>query len=179
MEKCTIKCQWEVNKEERIFEQKKAREEASEEVEKTKECMGGDEKVKNSFDLRNLRATAFKNNKRVILPQPGDDNEKIRRNNLKSELRKVVVKYRNEKCDAFGNLLDNNLSETQQKNLKNLKSRIRQEGLVCSQTDKTGKLTLDTVDNIVKKMEKHIHEDKIINEKEARALENRLNGHME
>ena len=127
MEKCTIKCQWEVNKEERMFEQKKAREEAYEEVEKTEECVEGDDKVKNSLYLRNLRATAFKNNNRVILPQPGDNNEEIRRNNLKSELRKIVVKYRHEKCDTFRNLMDNNLSETQQKNLKNLKFRIRQD----------------------------------------------------
>ena len=176
MEKCTIKCQWEVNKEEKIAEQKKAMEEASEEAEKSKEV---DDKVTESLDLRNLRATEFKNNKRVILPQPGDDKEEIRRNNLKSELRKVVVKYRNENCDTFGNLLDNNINETQQKNLKNLKSRIKQEGLVCSQTDKTGKLTLDTVDNVVKKMDKHIQNDKIINEKQVRALENRLNSHTE
>ena len=52
MEKCNIKCQWEVNKEERMFEQKKAREEASEEVEKTKECVEGDDKVKNSLHLK-------------------------------------------------------------------------------------------------------------------------------
>ena len=64
------------------------------------------------------------------------------------------------------------------KNLKNLKSRIKEEGLVCSQTDKTGKLTLDTLENITSKMEKHIQDDKVINEKYVKKLENSLNNHM-
>ena len=97
---------------------------------------------------------------------------------MKSELRKVVIKYKYEHCDTFGNVLENNLSEKQLRDLKKLKSRINEESLVCSQTDKTGKMTLDTVDNIAKKMEKHIQDDKIINEKKVKALENRLNNHM-
>ena len=61
----------------------------------------------------------------------------------------------------------------------NFKSRIKKEGLVCGETDKTGKLTLDTLENVVKKMDKHIKNDKVLNEKEVRKLENNLNRHME
>jgi hypothetical protein len=131
------------------------------------------------MDFRNIRATQFKNNKRVVLPQPGDDSEEIRRNNLKSELRKVVMKYKNENCDTFGNILDNNLSKTELKELKNLKNRIEKEGLICSQTDKTGRLTLDTLENMTEKMEKHVKNDKVVTEKEVKTIENRLNNHME
>ena len=98
---------------------------------------------------------------------------------MKIALRKVVIKYKNEHCDTFGNVLENNLSGTQLRDLKKLKSRIKEESLVCSQTDKTGKLTLDTVENVAKKMEKHIQDDKIINEKKVKTLENRLNNHMD
>ena len=35
------------------------------------------------------------------------------------------------------------------------------EGLVCGETDETGKMTLDTLESISKKMEKHIKDDKI------------------
>ena len=81
--------------------------------------------------------------------------------------------------NTFGNILDNNISKTQMKNLKKLKSRIKQENLICSQTDKTGKMTLDTLENVTKKMKKHIQNDKVINEKEVKSLENKLNSHME
>ena len=96
VEKCIIKCQWEVNKEERIAEQMKAKEEASEELE---ESVKTDDNEAKLLDFRNLRATEFKNNKRVILPHPGDDTEEIRRSNLKSEFKKVVLKYKKENCD--------------------------------------------------------------------------------
>ena len=179
MEKCIIKCQWEVNNEERKAEQKKVCEEASEERQENVKVVREEDTKEDRIDFRDLRATDFKNNKRVILPKPGDDNEEIRRTNLKGELRKIVIKYRQEKCDKFGNLLDNNLSETQLKNMKNLKTRIKQEDLVCSQTDKTGKLTLDTFKNVTEKMEKHIKDDKVINEKQVRTIENKLNNHMQ
>ena len=78
-----------------------------------------------TIDFRKLRATDFSNNKRVILQAIDDDPEEIRRNNLKGELRKVVMKYKSENCDAFGNVIDNNLTETQFRDIKNLKSRIK------------------------------------------------------
>ena len=131
------------------------------------------------MDFRNIKPTDFRNNKRVILPELDDDPEEIRRNNLKSELRQVVMKYKTENCDKFGNFLDNNQSETQIKDRTNLKDRIKKEGLACGETDKTGELTLDTLDNISKKMDKHIKDDKVMNEKEIKSLENKLNRHME
>ena len=108
-------------------------------------------------DLPPCRAgSAVKNNKRVFIPQLDDDSEEIRRNNVKIELIKVVENYKKKNCDKFGNVLDNNLSEQEIRTIKNLKSRIKEEELVCYETDKTGKFTLDTVTNYVKKMYKHI-----------------------
>ena len=82
-----------------------------------------------------MRATEFKNNKRVVLPVPSDNQEEIRRNNLKNELRKVVLNYKNENCDKFGNVLINNLNESQLKDIKKLKDRMKNEGLVCGETE--------------------------------------------
>ena len=122
----------------------------------------------------NLKPTDFKNNKRVIIPEANDDVEEIRRNNLKSELRQVVVNYRNEHCDKSGNVFDNNLADTELKDMKNLKNRIKNEGLTCGVTDKSGKLTLDTLDNVSKKMDKHIGEDKVVSHKEVKRIESKL-----
>ena len=112
------------------------------------------------------------------MPELDDDSEGIRRNNLKSELREVVIKYKNDYCDKSGNILENNLSEEQLKDIKELKCRIKKEGLICGETDKTGKLTLDTLENMTEKMEKHIKDDKVLNDKEIKKLENKLNRHM-
>ena len=74
--------------------------------------------------------------------------------------------------------MENNLSKTQLKEIKNFKSRMDKEGLACGETDKTGKETLDTLENMSKKMDKHIKDDKVLNEKEVKKLENKLNRHM-
>ena len=115
MQKCVIKCTWEANNEQRKAEEKKAMDEASEEVKENE-----DENIKNLYDTKlkklkfiNLKPTDFKNNKRVIIPEAENDIEEIRRNNLKSELRQVVVKYQNENCDKSGNVLENNLTDVQ------------------------------------------------------------------
>ena len=126
-----------------------------------------------------MKPTDFKNNKRVVLPKLDDDQDQIRRNYLRNELRKVVTGYKDKHCDKFGNLVDNNLPKTHLKGIKNLKSRMKEERLACGETDKTGRLTLDTLENISKKMDKHIKEDKIINEKHVKKIENELNRHME
>ena len=59
--------------------------EVSEEIDSTNKeheyTLGKDEAKR--IDFRNLRATDFSNNKRVILQALDDDPEEIRRNNLK------------------------------------------------------------------------------------------------
>ena len=98
----------------------------------------------------------MKNNKRIIIPNPDDDDEEeIRRNNIKKELEKVYVKYMNEHCDKFGNVNENNLSEKQVKAIKSLKEKMKNDDLVCFETEKTGKFALDKKENYVKKMRKH------------------------
>ena len=39
------------------------------------------------------------------------------------ELKKVVIKYRNEHCDKSGNLVKSNLSKTQQDDLKKIQDK--------------------------------------------------------
>ena len=105
MEKCVIKCKWQKQQELRKFEEAKALEEASDEIkssneEKFTKVYDSEKKV---LDLRNLKPTDLKNNKRVILPKLDEDSEEIKRDNLKNELRKIVINYKNEHCDKSGN----------------------------------------------------------------------------
>ena len=129
------------------------------------------------INFRNLKATDLKNNKRITILETGDYAEEIRMNNVKSELKEVYIKYIKENCDDKGNLLENNLSVEQA--IKELKTRMKNENLVCVETDKTGKLALDTKENYIKKVRKHIDINEVISTKEVTRIENKLNAHAE
>ena len=116
------KANWEKTREQR----------KQEELNKKNENDDATEKVSNEatnvIDFRNYRATDLKNNKRIVIPNPdANDEEEIRRNNVKKELEKVFVNYMNEHCDKFGNMNENNLSEKQVKAACERDIEIKQE----------------------------------------------------
>ena len=131
------------------------------------------------LDIRNLKATDLKNNKRVILPNLNDDENEIRSNHIKNELKDVFLNYKKKNCDKSGNVLNNNLSTGQINAIRSLKTKMAEENLICYKTDKTGKLALDTVQNYSEKIEKHIKDDKIVSPKSLRKIENELNKHAD
>ena len=137
------------------------------------------DKKKKVVNFQNLKATDLKNNKRIKIPEFDDDAEEIRSNTVKTELKEVFMKYMEEHCDEKGNLLDGNLTTEQVKAIKNLKMKMKNENLVCVETDKTGKFALDTKENYIAKLQKHIENDEVITSKEVRKLENKLNEHAE
>ena len=91
------------------------------------------------LDIRNLKATDLKNNKRVILPNLNDDENEIRSNHIKNELKDVFLNYKKKNCDKSGNVLNNNLSTGQINAIRSLKTKMAEENLICYKTDKTGK----------------------------------------
>ena len=76
-------------------------------------------------------------------------------------------------------MLENNLTVEQFKAIKELKTKMKKENLVCVETDKTGKFALDTKENYVNKVKKHIEMDEVITSKEVTRIENKLNAHAE
>ena len=113
------------------------------------------------------------------MPELNDDEEEIRRSNVKNELKNIFMKYREKNCDKSGNILKNNLDAKQLKAIKEIKTKLKTEGLVCYKTDKTGKSAIDTIDNYATKMEKNIENDAEITLKKVTTIENKLNDHME
>ena len=65
--------------------------------------------------------------------------KEIRRSNVKHELKEIFMRYKENHCDKFGHIIENNLSVKQVKAIKELKTKMSSEGLVCYKTDKTGK----------------------------------------
>ena len=177
LEKCVIKANWQKRGDLRKHEEQNKKNENDETEEISKELV--DNKAK-TVDFRNLRATDLKNNKRIIIPNlDNEDEEEIRRNNVKKELEGVFIHYMKENCDKFGNMKENNLTKKQVGAIKSLKDKMEEENLVCFETDKTGKFALDTKDNYVRKMKKHIVNDKSINMREVRKIEKEMNDHAD
>ena len=170
LEKCMIKATWESNRESRKQEKEKVdiENENSEKANNTEENDKVYDHKTKTLDLRNLKATDLKNNKRVILPINHDDEKEIKRNNVVGELKRIFKEFTNKHCDRFGNLKENNLSEEKRNTIKDLKKKIKEEELVCYKTDKTGYLALDTQENFANKMEKHIENDKVVSDKEVK-----------
>ena len=131
----------------------------------------------NTLDLRNTVAASWKNNKRVRFVDEIDENEVARKLFVKDELLKVANMYIENHCSKNGTVNENNLSENQEKSIKMLKSRVVAEELTIYETDKTKKFVIDTLENVEKKMEKHLKPDKIVDHKEVKKLENKLNSH--
>ena len=177
IEKCMVKATWESNRKS-IKKERALAEKENEDNDHSKVEKGNDkvyDRTTKTLDLRNLKATDLKNNKRVILHKNNDDEKEVKRNNVVSEFRRIFTNYRNKHCDRFGNLKDNNLNEKQRTTIKDLKKKMIEEKLVCFKTDKTGFLALDTQENLAKKMTKHIEKDKEIDEKAVKTIENKLN----
>ena len=113
------------------------------------------------------------------MPNLDDDEEEIKRSNLKYDLKQIFMRYREKHYDKSGNILKNNLNVKQLKSIKELKTKMNSESLVCYKTDKTGKFVIDTIENYSAKMEKHTKNDVDIAEKRITTIENILNDHME
>ena len=173
VEKCNIKARWQKQRELRDNEEQNRK------IESGDTDINVVKKNPNHIDFTTIRATDLKNNKRVIITKPDDDEEEIRRNSVKKELELVFVNYMKDNCDKSGNLKESNLSKKQVNSIKTLKDNMKDEDLVCMETDKTGKFGLDKKENYVRKMKKHMKNDDTIKMKDVRKIEKELNNQSE
>ena len=166
IEKCFIKSNWQEQMELTAIEAaKKALEQADDFSNVT--LATGDEKRNLALNLTETRAPEWRNNKRVIIKENVDESEEIRRVFVKEELLKTVDKFMEEKCDKNGRLKEANFSKKEEKTLKSLKKRISDEELAVYESDKTGKLVVDTLENYEHKMKQHMHNDKVLTQKQV------------
>ena len=87
LEKCVIKANWQKQQDWRKHEEHNHRSETDETIKDSNEVQ---DNKSNIVDFRNLRATDLKNNKRIIIPNVDtEDEEEIRRSNVKKELEGV------------------------------------------------------------------------------------------
>ena len=91
--------------------------------------------------------------------------------NLKGELRKITQEVASEIMDG------ENLSEQQQRGIKGLTRRIKENELVIFQTDKSGRFSVDSPENFRKSVRPHIGNDPQISQSNHDTIEKTLTAH--
>ena len=94
-----------------------------------------------AFDLRYLRPTDLPFNKRVCLPTALEGDKEIDMQHLKGKLMRVTKEHIEEQGKRVAK---GNLTRKEQRGLRSLRNK---ENTVVFQTDKSGRFTVDTVDN--------------------------------
>ena len=130
-----------------------------------------------SLDMTKRLVTDTKTNQRIFLPGPRPAKEEaellVRRMTWERTTELFIQQY----CKENGELTESNLSDKEKSGLKKILKRIKNGEIVVTQTDKSGKLAVNSYDSFVEQGRKHVKDDKEINWKEATAYQNHLSGH--
>ena len=90
----------------------------------------------------------------------------------------TVSEYRWKNCDAKGNCKGgNNLTEEEQAGLDEIKDGVKNKGWMVYNSDKSGKIVLDTKDNFLKCMSEHYESDKTVTPEDIRKAELKMNSY--
>ena len=112
----------------------------------------------------------------MVLPKPLPPAEEasieMRREIYKKLFREIKGNICNEKGDQ-----PSNLTEEEEKGLKTLKKRIKDEEIIVMKTDKSGKFAITDRENYIEMGKAHTARDREIDIKEIREKERVLNGH--
>ena len=85
-----------------------------------------------------------------------------------------ISKYRAEHCNDKG-YPKSNLETSEKLGIKETKQKIDNKECLISKTDKSNKLSCDSLDNYKSAIEKHTENDNIIDHKTVKSIENKLN----
>ena len=132
---------------------------------------------KNKLEFRKQRVTELPTCRRIHLPEYEDERFEIHLKILKEEMMDEVKEYIANKCDNKGNIKKTNLTKTEERGLKECLKQNKNEEHVYYMTDKSRTMSVDTPENYIKAMEKHISGDRHITDDELKEIEKKMNGH--
>ena len=89
-----------------------------------------------------------------------------------------VREYKENNCNAKGFIKKGNINHTVSNGLKSVKERVRDKEIVVFTIDKTGEFTVDTTENYMEALNEHTLNDRKINKKKVKTLENKCNDHL-
>ena len=165
IEKSLAKIRWTKKEEE---QEKERRRNGVQKIQR-KETFNIEEK---KFDFREARSTELPFNTRSYIPGPVQRDDEVRLQSLRVELTKVVQEYANTKDVALSNL-----NEEQKKGLVEVKKRRENNEIVIFQTDKSGKLVVDSPNNYLETATPHMEGDEVVTADDYEATEKLINAH--
>ena len=132
--------------------------------------------TKERIDLTKVRATELPSNKDIFTPGPASLKEEICIQQRMISYMETVSNYKWKYCDVKGNCKEgNNLTEQVQAGLDEIKDGVKNKGWMVYNSDKSGKIVLDTKENFIECMKEHFESDKIVTPEEVRAAEIKMN----
>ena len=129
-----------------------------------------------TYNDQNRRVTDIQECSRVTLPRPLPTKQEAFIEIRRDVHSKIYREYRQEYCNKKGEQ-HTNLTEQEQRGLKKLQKRIKENNLVILKTDKSGKFATTNLENYLKMGQEHTDKDKIITRTEIREIETVLNCH--
>jgi hypothetical protein len=180
VEKGLAKLRWTVKREERNKQQQEQKQERQQRQPQWQQQQQQQEDKEEIFDpetldLRWLKPTDLPFNKRVFLPEPLSNEREVAIQHLRDKLSRVTEEY----VRATGSTLraQSNLTEAEKAGLKILKGRIRQGEFVVYQTNKSGRFSIDTVDNYRNACRPHVESDLAVPEDLYKDFQRKVNAH--
>ena len=126
-----------------------------------------------TFDFCSMKATDLPFNKRVHLPEPLEEESEIAIRNLKVKLNQLTAEYvEGERLDKW-----NNLRKDEREGLVSLKKKVQTQENVVFQTDKSGRFSVDNLENYKAASQSHIVDSIIITKDEHDRLQQLVNWH--
>ena len=107
------------------------------------------------ININRLKSTQLPYNTNVRMPQQLKNDEEVRLVKFKDDVMKEVRGLEKESKKWK----EKNVSKCEWKGIKKLKERINDGEIVCYETDKSGRWSVDTVDNYKKACEEHLNDE--------------------
>ena len=129
-------------------------------------------------DYSNIKATDLPTVQRLYPPRPATLQKESAMQTLKEKMMRKVREYIEKRCNRKGFIKDSNISKAKARGLKEVKEKIKSKEWVVFTSDKSGKLTADTVPNYTRALKEHTLGDTIIAENKVKTIEKEMNQHL-
>ena len=129
-------------------------------------------------DYSNLRVTDLPTCQRLYPLKPAAINKELHMQNLREKLLRKVEEYKQKRCSKNGAIKKRNVSSAVFEGLKEISQKVKEKEMVVFCADKSGHLSVDSVNNYENALNEHTKDDIKINETEVRKIEAKMNNHL-
>ena len=133
------------------------------------------QEVYSTMDFANRRVTSMPTCRRTFPPRTLPARESAIFNSMKSRVLEVTEGYKRSRCDEKGNVRAINMTETEARGLRSIRQKVNDQEWVVMETDKSGRLTANTKENFLLRMEPHKRQDEVVDLQERSSMERVMN----